>query len=130
MSEHGRFGGIRIAGVLTLTLVSACSEQAQAPMVTSVCDLTAHLQRVVQLDALIEVEPDGRTVISDAQCASTKVELRLSAAGSRSGAAERLQAAAQRSSGSGNRTIAATLTGVLTNTTTGYTFNADSISGL
>jgi hypothetical protein len=130
MSEHGRFGGILIVGALGLTLVSACSEQAQAPMVTSVCDLTAHMQRVVQLDALIEVESDGRTVISDAQCASTKVELGLSAAANRSAVATRLQAAALRASGSGNRTIAATLTGVLTHTTTGYTFNADSVSGL
>jgi hypothetical protein len=130
MREHEGFGGIRIAGALTLTLVSACSEQAQAPMVTSVCDLAAHMQRVVQFDALIEAETDGRTVISDAKCASTKVELRLSVAASRSGAAERLQAAAQRASGSGNRTIAATLTGVLHNTTTGYYFNADSVSGL
>ena len=69
-------------------------------------------------------------MISDAQCVSTKVELRLSVAASRSGAAERLQAAAQRASGSGNRTIAATLTGALTRTTTGYTFNAGSLSGL
>jgi hypothetical protein len=130
MRKHKRLGGILIVGALGLTLVSACSEQAQAPMVTSVCDLAAHVQRVVQLDALIEVEPDGRTVISDAKCASTKVELRLSAAATRSGAAERLQAAAQRASGSGKRTIAATLTGVLANTTTGYYFNADSVLGL
>ena len=111
-------------------LLSACGERMQAPIATTVCELPAYAQRMVQLDAEISVDRDGRTVIGDARCATTKIELQLSAAATRAGAAEQLEAAAQSATSSGKPSFSAKLTGVFTHATTGTYFIAESISGL
>ena len=109
-------------------LLSACGQAPQSPLATTVCDLAAHAQRSVQIDAVVVVDADGRTLISDAHCAASKVELQLSAAAARAGADQRLRAAAQRAVSSGGTNIPVRLTGVYTQTASGAVFIADSVN--
>ena len=128
--EH-TFGSPRVVFALTalLGLLTACSERTQPPVATTVCELPTYVQRMVQVDAEISVDAGGRTVIGDAHCATTKIELRLSEAASRAGAAAQLKAAAQRAVSSGNPSIPVKLTGVFTNESTAAYFIAESIAG-
>jgi hypothetical protein len=92
--------------------------------------MTKYAQRMVQIDAEIRVDPDGRTVIGDARCAGTKIELRLTEAAARAGAAEQLMAAARSAASNGKPSVPAKLTGVYANTATSAYFIAENISGL
>jgi hypothetical protein len=124
-SRHALFALTALLGLL-----AACSERTQTPVATTVCELPTHAQRMVQVDAEISVDANGGTVIGDAHCATTKIELRLSQAASRAGVAEQLKAASQRAASSGNPNIPAKLTGVFSNESTSAYFIAESISGL
>jgi hypothetical protein len=120
--------------IVTLTslagLLSGCSERAATPLAATVCELTRYPQRMVQIDAEVRVDTDGRTVIGDARCASTKIELRLTEAAERAGAALQLMTAARNAASSGQPSIAVKLTGVFTNTATSTYFVAENIAGL
>jgi hypothetical protein len=109
-------------------LLSACSQAPQPPLATTVCDLPAHAQRTVQIDATVSVDPEGKTLISDTQCPATQVELRLSTAASRAGAAEQLKSAAQQAVSAGNARFPVRLTGVYTSAPPDTYFVADSVS--
>jgi hypothetical protein len=111
-------------------LLPACSESTKAPASATVCELSSHVQRLVQVDAEVSVDATGHTVIGDARCATLKFELQLSGAASRAGAAEQLRTASQQAASSGKSTIPVRLSGVFTQATTGAYFVADSISGL
>jgi hypothetical protein len=112
-----------LAGLLT-----ACSPSPQAPLATTVCDLPAHAQRTVQIDATVSVDPEGQALISDVNCSATQIELRLSTAASRAGAAEQLKSAAQQAVSSGNSSFPIRLTGVYRSTPSDTYFVAESVS--
>jgi hypothetical protein len=120
--------GLRAIGT-SLLVLTACGGSPQAPTATSVCDLSAHAQELVQVEADISVDSSGRAVLGDAHCATTKVELRLSETATRNGVAERLTAASQNAAHSGHATLPATVTGVFWNASGSY-FVAESISGI
>ncbi len=109
-------------------LLTACSQAPPTPLATTVCDLPAHAQRTVQFDATVRVDSEGKTLISDAQCPATQIELRLSTAASRAGAAEQLESAAQQAVSSGNKSFPVRLTGVFTSTPPDTYFVADTVS--
>lgn len=112
-----------LAGLLT-----ACSQAPQTPHATTVCDLSAHAQRTVQVDATVTVDSEGKTLISDARCPATQIELRLSTAASRAGAAEQLKSAAQQAVSSGSSSFPIRLRGVYTSAPPDTYFVADSVS--
>jgi hypothetical protein len=109
--------------------LSGCGSSPQAPTVTTLCDLPAHVQQLVQLDADISVDSSGRAVLGDAHCATTKVELRLSETATRNGVAERLTAASQNAARNGQAAIPAKVIGVYWNASGSY-FVAESVSGI
>jgi len=108
--------------------VTGCSPAPQPPLATTVCDLPGNAQRTVQIDATVSVDAEGKTLISDARCPATRIELRLSAAGSRTGGADRLKSAAQQAVGSGNASFSIRLTGVYTPVPPDAYFIADSVA--
>lgn len=93
-------------------LPGGCGQAPPAPLATTVCELPAHAQRTVQITASVSVDAEGRTLIGDPQCPATQIELRLSNAAQRAGAAGRLQAAARAAAGGGQSSFAIRLTGV------------------
>lgn len=93
-------------------MVAGCSSSPPPPLATRVCELPAHAQRTVQITASVSVDAEGRTLIGDPQCPATQIELRLSNAAQRAGAAGRLQAAARAAAGGGQSSFAIRLTGV------------------
>ena len=109
-------------------LLTACSQAPQTPLATTVCELPAHAQRTVQIDATVSVDSEGKTLISDSDCPATQLELRLSTAASRAGAAEQLKSAAQQAVSAGNSRFPVRLTGVYTSAPAGTYFVADSVS--
>jgi hypothetical protein len=111
-----------------IVLPAACG--SQPPLVATVCQLTTYAQRTVQVDAEISVDNSGHAVLGDARCAATMIELRLSAAASRAGAAEQLKLAAQAAVGSGKPSVRMKLIGVFTNEATGTYFVAESVTSL
>jgi hypothetical protein len=114
---------VALAGLLT-----ACSPPPQAPVATTVCDLPAHAQRTVQVDVTVSVDPEGRALMSDANCSATQIELRLSTAALRAGAAEQLKSAAQQAVSAGNSSFPIRLTGIYTSTSSDTFFVAESVS--
>jgi hypothetical protein len=112
-----------------IVMLSACSGRAPPPIAATVCDLPMHVGRTVQVDAEISPDRDGRTVIGDARCARTKIELRLSAGATRAGAAEQLMAASRSAASSHNASIPVKLTGIYTSESGDY-FTADSVAVL
>jgi hypothetical protein len=118
---------------LTLPLLlAACADQAPAPLATTVCELVQHPQRTVQLQATLSVNPAGSIVMSDAACATTRVELRLSSQAERAGYSARLQQSLQPAGSFGEirELPGVTLTGVL-QTGDGETFfSAETLSGV
>jgi hypothetical protein len=117
--------GLPLAALLGL--LTACSPAPQPPLATTVCDLPAHAQRTVQIDATVSVDAEGKTLISDANCSATQIELRLSTAASRAGSAELLKSAAQQAVGGGKSNFPVKLTGVYT-AAPDSVFVADSVS--
>jgi hypothetical protein len=115
-------------GVVLAMLLAACGAAPPPPLATTVCGLAAHAQRTVQLTASVSVDASGTALISDPACAGTRIELRLSAAGSRAGAAERLQSAAKAAVGAGKTSFSVGLTGVYNSTPEGAVFIADSVA--
>jgi hypothetical protein len=109
-------------------LLAACAPAPQPPLATTVCDLPANADRTVQIDATVSVDAEGKTLISDARCSATQIELRLSESGSRAGGAEQLKSAAQQAAGSGSSSFPIRLTGVYTRDPAGSYFIADSVS--
>jgi len=109
-------------------LLTACSQAPPTPLATTVCDLPAHAQRTVQIDAAVSVDSEGKALISDTNCLTTQIELRLSTAASRAGAAEQLKSAAQQAVSSGNKSFPIRLTGVYTSAPSGTYFVADTVS--
>jgi hypothetical protein len=109
-------------------LLAACSPAPPVPLATTVCELPGHAQRTVQIAATVSVDAAGATLISDPQCPATQIELRLSAAGTRSGAAEQLKSAAKAAVGSGKSSFPVKLSGVYSSTAADTYFVADSVS--
>jgi len=109
-------------------LLTACSQSPPTPHATTVCDLPAHAQRTVQIDATVSTDSEGKTLIGDARCPATQVELRLSTAASRAGAAEQHKSAAQEAVSAGNTRFPIRLTGVYTKAPSGDYFVADNVS--
>jgi hypothetical protein len=130
VSTQYTFATARLQFVLAALagLLAACSQSPPTPLATTVCDLPAHAQRTVQVDATVSVDSEGTTLISDPTCPATQVELRLSAVGSRAGAGEQLKSAAKAAVGSGHASFPIRLTGVYTSAPTGTYFVADSVS--
>jgi len=119
---------VEFALAALVALLTACSPSPQTPLATTVCDLPAHAQLTVQIDATVSVDSEGKTLISDAQCPATQVELRFSTAASRAGAAEQLKSAARQAVSAGNSRFPIRLTGVYTNAPSGTYFVADNVS--
>jgi hypothetical protein len=113
-----------------LGLLTACSGGAPKAVATSVCELGRYSQRTAKIDAEISVDVTGRTVIGDARCATTKIELRLSAAALRAGAAEQLKTASQGAVSGGKTSFAVKLTGIFADEPTGAYFIAENVTGL
>lgn len=109
-------------------LLAACSPPPQAPVATTVCDLPAHAQWTVQVDVTVSVDPEGRALMSDANCSATQIELRLSTAALRAGVAEQLKSAAQQAVSAGNSSFPIRLTGIYTSTSSDTFFAAESVS--
>jgi hypothetical protein len=132
MNTRVAFSSYRVEFVLTalVGLLSACSQSPQPPLVTTVCELPANAQRTVQVDAAVSVDAAGKTLISDANCPATRIELQLSTAASRAGAAEQLKSAAQQAVSSGNSSFPIRLTGVYTGTPPDRYFVADSVAAV
>ena len=82
----------------------------------------------MQIDASVSVDSEGKTLIGDARCPATQVELRLSTAAARAGAAGQLKSAAQQAVSAGNSRFPVRLTGVYTSAPSGTYFVADSVS--
>lgn len=113
-----------------LGLLSACSQSTPIPVETTVCDLSSHVQRLVEVEAEISVDARGRTVIGDRRCDTELIELQLSGAAARAGVEGQLKAASLNAASSGKSTIPVKLTGVYTQASTGDYFIAESVSGL
>ena len=130
MSARFAFAACRVgfAPVALAGLLTACSPAPQPPVATTVCDLPAHAQRTVQVDATVTVDPEGKTLISDAKCSATQIELRLSTAAQRAGAAEQLKTAAQQAVSAGNSSFPIRLTGVYTGGPPEVVFVAESVA--
>jgi hypothetical protein len=82
----------------------------------------------VQVDVTVSVDPEGRALMSDANCSATQIELRLSTAALRAGAAEQLKSAAQQAVSAGNSSFPIRLTGIYTSTSSDTFFVAESVS--
>jgi hypothetical protein len=122
---------IRRSGYVVVALaglLAACSSESLSPKMASVCDLPNNVERSVQVAATVSVDAEGKAHISDAACPSTRIALELSAAGSRSGAAEKLKSAAQEATSGGKSSFQVSLSGVYKTSMPQPTFVADEVS--
>ncbi|MCC7461629.1 MAG: hypothetical protein IT480_04110 [Gammaproteobacteria bacterium] len=109
-------------------LLAACAPVPQPPLATTVCELGAHPERTVQVDALISVDAEGQALIGAARCPEVKIMLQLSTAAARAGAAGRLKSAAQQAVQAGNTSFPVRLTGVYTSTPAATQFVAEDVT--
>jgi hypothetical protein len=108
-------------------LVAACSSNPQ-PLTTTLCDLPIYPQRLVQLDAQVGVQPDGRAMLMDASCPAIRIELRLTGAAAHSGLDARLKKASEGLSDPASVRLPATLSGVYTGPPAGSYFTAETVA--
>jgi hypothetical protein len=93
-----------------VAVLAACTESGTAPLSVSVCDLAQYPQRLVQLKAEVRLRNDGQAVISDAGCATERIELRLTGAAVRAGLEAALKTAL--AAGADKVRVPVSLTGV------------------
>jgi hypothetical protein len=118
---------LRLAPIAALAmLLTACSGGPQ-PLGTTLCDLPLYPQRLLQLDAQVGAERDGRAVIVDARCPAIRIELRLTGAAARAGFDERLKKASAGLSDPASVRLPVKLTGVYTGPPDGSYFTAEAV---
>jgi hypothetical protein len=111
--------------VPVLASLAACGLQRAAPLVSTVCELPLHPQRLVQISAEVRLRSDGQAVISDASCAAERIELRLTGAAAHAGLERALKTAL--AAGADNVRVPVYLTGVYAALREAY-FTAESLT--
>jgi hypothetical protein len=94
-------------------------------MTTTVCELARFPQRLVAIGAEVRLRSDGQAVISDANCAAVRIELRLIGAAAHAGLEEALKTAL--AAGVDGVRISVSITGVYT-TAPEVSFTAETLT--